>query len=158
MDNEIVEILVVMALTTTKYLSGIIAGLYNEWSFPVFYLTTVMGGMIGVIAYDLLLLEVLAAYRKWKGIDATRPRVNKKTRRLVMIRKKLGLVGIVILTPVFLQVPIGTILAGSIEPSTRKVALYMFVCFSLYSIVFYALYHYLGFSPRIIFESLQFWK
>lgn len=150
------NIILVMALSTTKYIPGIAAALFNvhanDWSFLTYYLSTVGGGMIGVIAYDLILLEILDFIRRKRGIDPRKIRVNKHMRRLVRLRKRFGLVGIAALTPIFLQVPIGTVLAGTIEPNTKKVALYMFVSFSFYSILFYVLNMAFDINPQDLFD------
>lgn len=157
-----VNILIVMALSTTKYLAGIAAGIINihthEWGFLTYYLTTVGGGMIGVVAYDLLLMEILYYFKRKRGIDPTTFKFNKKMRRLVRFRTKFGLAGIALLTPILLQVPIGTILAGSIEANSKKVFLYMFVSFTLYSVLFYTLNSAFNINPGDILRALQFWK
>jgi hypothetical protein len=156
-----VNILIVMALSTTKYLAGVavaVVNLGNGWGAFTYFATTIGGGMIGVVAYDLLLMEVLYYIKKKRGIDPTKIKINKKMRRLVVFRKKFGLTGVALLTPVLLQVPIGTILAGTIEQNSKKVFLYMFVSFSLYSSLFYFLYQFLGVNPNEALRLLQFWK
>jgi hypothetical protein len=150
-----------MALSTTKYIAGIavaIVNLGNGGSALVYFLATIGGGMIGVVAYDLLLMEILYFIKKKRGIDPTKFRINRKMRRLVTFRRKFGLAGIALLTPLVLQVPIGTILAGTIEQNSKKVFLYMLISFSLYSAVFYVLYSVLGINPNDILAKLQFWK
>ncbi|MBI1185169.1 hypothetical protein GC194_12915 [bacterium] len=156
-----VNILIVMALSTTKYMAGVAVAIVNlgkGWGPLTFFLATVGGGMIGVVAYDLLLMEILYFIKKKRGIDPTKFRVNKRMRRLVRFRNKFGLTGIALLTPIILQVPVGTILAGTIEQNSKKVFLYMFLSFTLYSSVFYALYHFLGINPNDILRAVQFWK
>lgn len=156
------NILIVMALCTTKYLAGIAAGIINlhnnDWGFLTYFIATVGGGMIGVVAYDLLLMEILYYIKRKRGIDPRKFKVNKKMRRLVRFRNKFGLAGIALLTPILLQVPVGTILAGSIESNSKKVFLYMFISFSLYSIVFYLLNSVFDVNPGDILKYLQFWK
>lgn len=150
-----------MALCTTKYLAGVAGGIYNVhkegWGFILYFLTTVGGGMIGVVAYDLLLLEIMEFIRKKRG-KQKRIKFNRRLRRLVRFRARFGLIGVAALTPVLLQVPVGTILAGSIESNSKKVALYMFVSFSFYSILFYVLNMVTGFNPNDLIEAIQFWK
>ncbi|MCB0737838.1 MAG: hypothetical protein KDC92_10025, partial [Bacteroidetes bacterium] len=118
---------------------------------------TVIGGMVGVVAYDLLLLEIIDFIKRKRGIEK-RFRMNKRMRRLVRIRSKFGLIGIAALTPILLQVPVGTILAGTIEQNSKKVALYMFISFSFYSVLFYGLNVVFDFNPNSLIEALQFWK
>jgi len=150
-----------MALSTTKFLAGIAVAIVNlgkDWSAFTYFATTIGGGMIGVVAYDLLLMEILYFIKKKRGIDPTKFKVNKRMRRLVRFRNRFGLTGIALLTPILLQVPIGTILAGTIEQNSKKVFLYMFVSFSFYSVLFYLLFNYLNINPNDILRHLQFWK
>lgn len=150
-----------MALSTTKYLAGIAVAIINlgkSDNVLAYFVSTIGGGMIGVVAYDLLLMEVLYFIKKKRGIDPTKFRVNRKMRRLVTFRRKFGLYGIALLTPILLQVPVGTILAGTIEQNSKKVFLYMFVSFTLYTTVFYLLYTLLGINPNDVLQKLQFWK
>ena len=154
-------ILIIAGTSTTKYLAGIALGIYymhsQDWNFITYYLSTVIGGMVGVVAYDLLLLEIIDFVKRKRGIEK-RFRMNKRMRRLVRIRSKFGLIGIAALTPIILQVPVGTILAGTIEQNSKKVALYMFVSFSFYSVLFYGLNVVFDFNPNSLIEALQFWK
>jgi hypothetical protein len=159
--DGIVEILIAMALSTTKYIAGIavaVINMGNGGSVVTYFVSTIGGGMIGVVAYDLLLMEVLYFIKKKRGIDPTKFRINKKMRRLVNFRRKFGLAGVALLTPLLLQVPVGTILAGTIEQNSKKVFLYMFVSFAIYSSAFYLLYALLGINPNDVLQKLQFWK
>lgn len=59
---------------------------------------------------------------------------TKRNRRIVKIWKKYGLTGIAIITPVILSIPIGTIIANSLESNRKKIILYMFFSILLWSI------------------------
>ena len=159
--DDLVNIMIAMALSTTKYLAGIavaIINMGNGTNAVTYFVSTIGGGMIGVVAYDLLLMEVLYYIKKKRGIDPTKFRINRRMRRLVTFRRKFGLYGVALLTPILLQVPVGTILAGTIEQNSKKVFLYMFVSFTLYSTAFYLLYTFLGINPNDVLQKLQFWK
>lgn len=58
---------------------------------------------------------------------------TKRNRRIVKIWKKYGLTGIAIITPVILSIPIGTIVANSLESNKKKIFLYMFISLFLWS-------------------------
>ncbi len=68
--------------------------------------------------------------------DARKRRVfTKRNRRIVKVWKKYGLTGIAIITPVILSIPIGTIVANSLESNRKKILIYMFVSILLWSVV-----------------------
>ena len=60
---------------------------------------------------------------------------------MVWIRSRFGLTSIALLTPLFLQVPIGALIAVNITKNYKKVTLYMLCSFTAYSLVFCGLYY-----------------
>jgi hypothetical protein len=79
----------------------------------IFY--TNIGGALGVLIFTFfsdILIKSYDAYwlEKLKFRRKTRRVFNKSNRRLVTIRTKYGLPGIVILTPVLLSIPLGAFL------------------------------------------------
>ena len=66
--------------------------------------------------------------------DEKRKVFTKKNRRIVQIWKKYGLMGIAIVTPIFLSIPIGTIIANSLEERKKKILLYMFFSILFWSV------------------------
>ena len=67
-----------------------------------------------------------------------------RNRKVVKIWVKYGLVGIAFLTPVFLSIPIGTVLANSLVSNRKKIILYMFVSILFWSLTItgmFELYH-----------------
>jgi len=65
---------------------------------------------------------------------------TKRNRRLVTIFRKYGLFGIAFLTPVILSIPIGTIIANSLEPKKRKIFLFMFISILFWSTLMVSLF------------------
>lgn len=61
---------------------------------------------------------------------------TKKSRRLVKIKTQYGLVGIAILNPVVLSIPIGTFIAVRFYKNKKKVFLYLFGGVVLWSLIF----------------------
>ena len=66
---------------------------------------------------------------------------TKRNRKIVVIWKKYGLVGIAFLTPVILSIPIGTLIANSLVPDKKKIMVYMF-----FSVLFWAIFITVGFD------------
>lgn len=59
---------------------------------------------------------------------------TKRNRRIILIWKKYGLTGIAIITPILLSIPIGTIIANSLESRKSKILLYMFLSILFWSV------------------------
>jgi len=73
------------------------------------------GGIIGVLVFVFFSDMLLKAYNRYwpaslKFKKKTRVVFTKRNRRLVSIKKKYGLSGIVILSPLILSIPIGAFL------------------------------------------------
>jgi len=73
--------------------------------------------------------------------DPNKRRVfTKRNRRVVRIWKKYGLTGIAIITPILLSIPIGTIIANSLEARRSKILLYMFFSILFWSVAMITLF------------------
>lgn len=110
------EELIVVLSATWKFAATFPVAVYLfQMSFFETILYTNIGGLLGVILFTLLsrgLLKLLSAYRpkKWQNKEKEHKIFTKRNRRLVTIKKKYGLPGIVILTPVVLSIPVGAFL------------------------------------------------
>ena len=69
---------------------------------------------------------------------------SARTRRMVRIWKKYGLMGLAALTPVIFSIPIGTFFMTRLEKNKKKIIFYMFIsitCWSLIITTFFQLSH-----------------
>jgi hypothetical protein len=69
---------------------------------------------------------------------------SARTRRMVRIWKKYGLMGLAALTPVIFSIPIGTFFMTRLEKNKKKIIFYMFIsitCWSLIITTFFQLTH-----------------
>jgi hypothetical protein len=69
---------------------------------------------------------------------------SKRSRRMVKIWKRWGLLGLAALTPVLFSIPIGTFFMIRLEKNKNKIFMYMFVsitCWSLIITTFFQLTH-----------------
>lgn len=138
MKELLAKYVVVMVTSAVKYLIGIFTAVGTGLNFLETLLCTVSGGMIGVIVYLYLWEAVLYIYHK---IRPPKPRqhkpIGRHRRKLLRFIVKYEILGIVILTPILLSVPVGTILAAAFEDNKWKIKRYMLFSFTAYSIVFY---------------------
>lgn len=66
---------------------------------------------------------------------------TKRNRRLVKIWKQYGLAGIAFITPCFISIPVGTVIANALESNRKKIFLYMFISVIFWSITIHSLFY-----------------
>ena len=132
-------------ISTVKYFAGILTAIESNLSLTETLVCTLGGGMLGVVVYLYLWEGILFVYHK---IKPPKPKefkpVGKHRRKLLKFIIKYEIVGIVILTPLLLSVPVGTILAAAFEENKWKIKRYMFFSFLGWTLLTYGLYAMLG--------------
>jgi hypothetical protein len=145
MKELLAKYIAVILTSAVKYLIGVFTAIGTNLNFIETLLCTVGGGMVGVVVYLYLWDGILFLYHK---IRPPQPKVHKPVgknrRRLLKFIIKYEIVGIVILTPVLLSVPVGTILAAAFEENKWKIKRYMFFSFLGWTLLTYGLYALLG--------------
>lgn len=138
MKELLAKYVVVMLTSAVKYLIGVFTAMGTGLNFLETVLCTVSGGMIGVVVYLYLWDGVLYVYHKLRPPKPKQHKpIGKHRRKLLRFIVKYEIMGIVILTPILLSVPVGTILAAAFEDNKWKIKRYMLFSFTAYSIVFY---------------------
>ncbi len=132
-----------MVISGLKFIFGIGFALGSGMGFLQTVLFCTAGGMLGVFFFATIYKGIMRVIFGEK-IKPLKVKFSSQRRRLVRFRKKFGLAGIAFLTPLILQVPIGTIIAMHLIKDLRKVSLYMFVSFMFYSVIIAALYFWTG--------------
>ncbi len=112
-----------------KLFAAPFVSIHMGFSYSQTLVFTAVGGVAGVWFFYHLSHIIIAAYHRYFthrllpylrsvsffkerfSLDFKKKVFSKNSRRIANIRAKYGLLGIVILTPVFLSIPIGTFLA-----------------------------------------------
>ena len=115
-------------ISSVKFIFAVPASYIFGNSFILTILITSLGGISGIVFFHYLSRYVIfsgrtgfrkyfGAFRKIPGVMITpsaaslaRRRFNRRNRLLVRFFRRYGLAGIIILTPVLLSIPLGTIL------------------------------------------------
>lgn len=113
----------------------------------IFFFYYLSGGIIRL--YRLLIPRLKSLLTEPAAVTITKTRSTKPKKRftwknklIIKIRKKYGMYGIVLLTPVLLSIPIGAFLANKYYSKNKNVLLYLsasviFWSFSLSTIYFF---------------------
>jgi hypothetical protein len=163
--SELVKILLVIALSSVKFLGGPPLAYHYRFNFIEIILYTVIGGMLGVVVISYFSPWIVVAWEWIKNIfrhkekriyakptidlkgnikikylyvsekSRKKPLFTPMNRRIVRIFKRYGLIGVAAVTPVILSIPIGTFFATRLVNSREKVFLYMFISLLLWAIL-----------------------
>jgi hypothetical protein len=117
--------------------------LFNMSFFETIFYTN-LGGLIGIVAFTFFSKGLI---HLWEGFvpgkrqgKKQRKVFTKRNRRLVIMRTRYGLPGIVFLTPVLLSIPIGTFLITKYYGSSKKIFFYFLVSNVAWSLVYTLIY------------------
>lgn len=145
MTPEVIKLFTVALWSSFKFMVGFFMALGFGFNYVESILTTTSGGFVGVLIYlylwDLIVLlkNKLFPPKPKHGI-----KINNKLRWLVNFINKYEIYGIVVLTPVFLSVPVGTILASMIEKNKWRIKVFMFFSFVAWGSLVYGIYTFFG--------------
>lgn len=98
------------------------------------------------------LLEI--HYQYVESMVPPRKRIfTSRTRKVVRIWRKYGLMGLAALTPVLFSIPLGTFFMSRLEKNKKKIIFYMFISITVWSLIITTLFEYT--QTRTIQEILK---
>jgi hypothetical protein len=142
--QNLLEILSVILLSSVKFSIGGVPLAVVGYNFPFIkaVATTSVGGILGVVIFLYLSEKILKAwYHFFPHKHPSHPQRSKKkifTRRnriIVSIKRSYGLLGISILTPLALSIPVGVFLAVRYFKDKQKILVYMITSVFLWSLL-----------------------
>lgn len=136
------EILIVFLLSTVKFVFGAVpTALGMGFSFFEAVTVTSVGGFTGVIIFTFASNKLIEGYkiRKAKKLlsnpnHKSEKKFTRKNRLIVKVKKRFGLLGIALLTPLLFSIPIGCFLAVRYFHNKQRILLYMFGAILFWSI------------------------
>ena len=155
MGESVIDLIIVVAWSSTKYLFGVSYALIKDFNFLLAILCTVGGGFAGVIVYlycwdGLMWIK----HRLFPRKTDAKVKFSKFKRWLVRFIHQYGLFGIAFLTPVLLSVPVGTLLSASIEHNKWKIKRYMLISFINWSVLFFGFFKLFDINAKDIIKRL----
>lgn len=139
---EILKILSVFLLSSVKFgIGGVPAAVFANFPFFKAMLITISGGMTGVVLFTYLSdwLEKKLA-KKFSKKNKKKFTLTNKT--IVYVKRYFGLIGISIITPVLLSIPLGVFIAVRFyRHDKNKIIRYMFVSIVLWAVIIYYALH-----------------
>jgi ABC-type antimicrobial peptide transport system permease subunit len=139
--EKILQILLIVILSATKFLTAPITSLNIGFGYLETLIITTVGGLIGVFfffylssAIMLLMSKLTAKFSKGKA-----PKKKKsftwKNKLIVRVKRDYGLIGLAAITPTFLSIPVGTFLATRFFSDRKKVLTYLAASVVVWSVI-----------------------
>ncbi len=131
--GELWKIISVILLSSVKFgLGGLPLALAGyHFSFFKTVVTTSFGGILGILVFSFLSEQILKVVNKfvvkWRHKHPKKPAkiFTFKNKMIVRVKQRFGLIGLAILTPTVLSMPLGMLLAKRYFHNNQKVMLYM---------------------------------
>jgi hypothetical protein len=152
------KFLQIVLLASVKYFLTIPYALLIGMNYNLAVLAIITGGVAGFIFFYYLFKPVSMFFSRAKPMvcrfipEAIRMRYadfckswlhprrkelfSKRSRRIVTIKRKFGMWGIIVTTPVILSIPVGAYLARHFYKGDRHIVLYMLLSIISWGIVF----------------------
>jgi hypothetical protein len=104
-------------------------------------LSSCIGAVLGTVVFTYLSAGILKWWsrlkERWFPSKTPKKKFTSGNRRVIRIKRRFGLVGIAVITPVILSIPIGAFLAERFFKDKKKVILYLSVSGVIWCFVFY---------------------
>ena len=110
--EEFLKIFGLILFSSVKFLFAPSTVYIAGYSFIETLAITMSGGLSGILVFFYFGELIKYLISKIKIRKKTKKTFTKTSRQIVRIKEKYGLIGLVILTPSFLSIPLGSILAA----------------------------------------------
>ncbi len=145
--KELLEIAGVFMLSALKFgLAGVPSAVFAKWSFFKVLTVTISGGMTGAVVFTFVSEALIRSYKKVKQKlivtkEKHKPKFTFINKLIIKTKNKFGLLGLAILTPSILSIPLGVFLGVRYYKNRKKILTYMFVSICLWAVVLYLFYN-----------------
>lgn len=150
-----------MLVSSVKFLAGPPVAYYgqlSEFSYFESNIYCIIGGTAGVLFFMFLsthTIKILNSVKRFftkSGNLKPQKIFTTRNRRIVKFWRSYGLMGIAIITPIILSIPVGTFIAVKLNSNKKKIFLYMFCSIVLWSVILTTFFEAI---ERISFEELS---
>lgn len=139
--EKILQILLVVILSATKFLSAPITSLNIGFGYLETLLITTLGGLLGVVFFFylssviMLLMSKLSSSSNQKKPKKPKKKFTWKNKLIIHIKREYGLIGLAAITPILLSIPLGTFLAARFFSDQKKVIGYLSASVIVWSVI-----------------------
>lgn len=139
--EKVLQVIFIVILSATKFFAAPITSLNIGFNYLQTLMLTIGGGILGVIifyylsnAIAFIFFKLLKAILGKKLPD--KPRIfTWKNRMIVNTVRKYGLLGVAVITPILLSIPLGTFIAARYFQDRKQVLKYLCASVVFWSVI-----------------------
>jgi len=131
------DVLIVFSWCTIKMVLGIGYAVTQNFSLAKAVLVGTAGGMTGVFIFTYFTDLVSRWIRKIRPPKKKKKIFTKRNRFIVKIMSNHGIFGIIVLTPPFLSIPVGTIICSRFSHSRKRIFTLLLISIIIWSVILY---------------------
>ena len=138
--------LIIVVSSTWKFAATFPVAIYLfNMSFFETVLYTNIGGFVGVVVFTLISKGIIKVFdalwpEKFNCRSKSKKVFTRRNRRLVLLKSKYGLLGIIILTHVLLSIPLGVFLNTKYFGHKKISYLYLLLAQIVWSVIYSLIY------------------
>jgi hypothetical protein len=140
------QIVIIVLLSIFKYGFGIFSAINSSIGFWPSILANLIGGGIGILMFIHFGYWITIKYYQIRYKNKPKNKFNWWNRFLVFVKRRFGLTGIAIFSPIILTIPVGVMLALQITADKHKIFKYIFGGCILWSALFFILNQFIDLS------------
>lgn len=142
MGADILKIISVFLLSAIKFgIGGVPAAVIANFSFFKSMIVTISGGITGVVVFTYLSAWINKKIKTAKPSKKVKKKFTITNKIIIYVKKYFGLIGISIITPLILSVPLGVFLAVRYYKDKGKVIRFMMTSVTCWAVILYFFYN-----------------
>lgn len=150
---DIIEFFGIFLLSAVKFgIAGVPAAVFAKYSFLETVFATCGGGITGVVVFTYLSEWLLRLSKKVIKHKKPKKKFTITNKIIVKVKRSFGLMGISVISPLLLSIPLGAFLGVRFYHNKRLVISYMSISVIIWSVLLYFFYHNLIHSISAIFN------
>jgi hypothetical protein len=129
------------------------AVLLFDYNFVKVIATTVSGGIFGVVVFTYLSDALIKWWNRYRlrRFNKKYKSFSKSNRRIIRVKSRFGLMGIALVSPILLSIPVGAFLCDKFYKNKKKVMLYLSVSVIFWDILLYFIFYFFHDSLQWLF-------
>jgi len=152
---KVFKLIQVILLSAVKFLFAPLLSFELGFNYLQTMFFTTIGGILGVLFFFFLYKIMISLYNKYLSrhvkqffsnfirkknktvpeIVKVKRKFTRKNKLLVMLKGKFGMIGIAILTPTILSIPLGTFLASKYYSGKKIILVYLSISVAFWSFI-----------------------
>lgn len=131
----IIEILGLFLLSSVKFLFAPASAIALGYSLPKTIIITFCGGSFGITIFYFLGASLSKWWAKHKKKSNKKKVFTSTNRKIVHLKNKYGLIGLCLITPGIISIPVGSILAAKYFRNDKRTFSYLIASLFIWCIV-----------------------